>query len=47
MLLMAGTIEGFLSPSPLIPSPIKYLLGTGLFCLLVLYCLRKKTIIQS
>ncbi|MEL6496350.1 MAG: stage II sporulation protein M [Cyanobacteria bacterium J06623_7] len=42
MLLIAGAIEGFFSPSPLIPSPIKYLLGTGLFCLLVLYCLRQK-----
>lgn len=38
MLLMAGTIEGFLSPNPLIPSPIKYLLGTGLFILLIWYC---------
>jgi uncharacterized membrane protein SpoIIM required for sporulation len=47
MLIIAGTIEGFFSPSPIIPSPIKYLLGTGLLCLLVLYCLRKKPIIQS
>ena len=42
LLIIAGTIEGFFSPSPIIPSPIKYLLGTGLFCLLVLYCLRRK-----
>jgi uncharacterized membrane protein SpoIIM required for sporulation len=42
MLMMAGTIEGFFSPSPLIPNPIKYLTGTTIFCLLVLYCLRKK-----
>lgn len=42
MLIIAGTIEGFFSPSPLIPSPIKYLVGTGLFCLLVLYCSRSK-----
>ena len=42
MLLIAGTIEGFFSPSPIIPSPIKYLVGTGLFCLFILYCLRKK-----
>lgn len=42
MLLMAGTIEGFFSPSPIIPSPIKYLVGTTIFCLLVLYCLRNK-----
>jgi uncharacterized membrane protein SpoIIM required for sporulation len=47
MLLMAGTIEGFFSPSPLIPSPIKYLVGTGIFCLLVLYCLRKKQLATS
>jgi uncharacterized membrane protein SpoIIM required for sporulation len=42
MLIMAGTIEGFFSPSPLIPSLIKYLVGTSIFCLLVLYCSRKK-----
>ncbi|MGL5836291.1 MAG: stage II sporulation protein M [Waterburya sp.] len=42
MLVIAGTIEGFFSPSPLIPNPIKYLAGTTIFCLLVLYCLRKK-----
>ncbi|MBW4536212.1 MAG: stage II sporulation protein M [Pleurocapsa minor HA4230-MV1] len=47
MLIIAGTIEGFFSPSPIVPSLIKYLLGTGLFCLLVLYCLRKKPIIPS
>ncbi len=44
MLIIAGTIEGFFSPSPLIPSPIKYLVGTGLFCLLVLYCLRQREV---
>ncbi len=44
MLIIAGTIEGFFSPSPLIPSPIKYLVGTGLFCLLVLYCLRQQEV---
>ena len=42
MLLIAGTIEGFISPSPIILSPIKYLVGTGLLCLFILYCLRKK-----
>ncbi|MEM8717786.1 MAG: stage II sporulation protein M [Cyanobacteria bacterium P01_G01_bin.39] len=42
MLIIAGTIEGFFSPSPIIPSPIKYLVGTSLFCLLVWYCSRKK-----
>jgi uncharacterized membrane protein SpoIIM required for sporulation len=44
MLIIAGTIEGFFSPSPLIPSPIKYLVGTGLFCLLILYCLRQQEV---
>lgn len=42
MLIIAGIIEGFFSPSPVIPDPIKYLAGTSMFCLLVLYCLRKK-----
>ncbi|WP_019506453.1 stage II sporulation protein M [Pleurocapsa sp. PCC 7319] len=42
MLIVAGTIEGFFSPNPLIPNPIKYLAGIGLFCLLVLYCSRQK-----
>jgi uncharacterized membrane protein SpoIIM required for sporulation len=41
MLIIAGTIEGFFSPNPLIPDPIKYLAGMGLFVLLVLYCSRK------
>ncbi|MEL6929977.1 MAG: stage II sporulation protein M [Cyanobacteria bacterium J06600_6] len=42
MLIIAGAIEGFFSPSPIVPNPIKYVTGTGLFCLLVLYCLRQK-----
>ena len=42
MLIIAGTIEGFFSPSPIVPNPIKYLVGTSLFCLLVLYCSRKQ-----
>ena len=42
MLIIAGIIEGFFSPSPIIPNPIKYLMGTGLFCLLILYCFRKQ-----
>ncbi|MEO1670660.1 MAG: stage II sporulation protein M [Cyanobacteria bacterium J06631_2] len=44
MLLIAGTIEGFFSPSPIIPSPLKYLVGTGIFCLFVSYCGRRKKI---
>lgn len=42
MLIIAGTIEGFFSPNPGIPNPIKYLAGIGLFILLVMYCSRKK-----
>lgn len=42
MLIIAGTIEGFFSPSPLVPSPLKYLTGTSLFFLLVAYCCRQK-----
>jgi len=41
MLFIAGVIEGFFSPSPLVPSPIKYLTGTILFGLLVTYCLQR------
>jgi uncharacterized membrane protein SpoIIM required for sporulation len=41
MLLIAGAIEGFFSPQEVIPSPIKYLAGTGLFSLLILYTLRR------
>ena len=40
MLLVAGTIEGFFSPQDIIPSPVKYLTGTALFILLMLYALR-------
>lgn len=42
MLVIAGTIEGFFSPSPLIAEPIKYLVGTGLFAFLIMYCCRSK-----
>ena len=42
MLLIAGTIEGFFSPQDIIPSPVKYLTGTGIFILFVLYVLRQK-----
>jgi uncharacterized membrane protein SpoIIM required for sporulation len=43
MLVIAGTIEGFFSPSPVIPSPIKYVAGIGIFTLLVMYCSRRKS----
>lgn len=42
MLVIAGIIEGFYSPSPLVPEPLKYLAGLGLFTLLVIYCSRKQ-----
>lgn len=42
MLILAGTIEGFYSPSLIVPNPLKYLAGIGLFTLLVIYCSRKK-----
>jgi uncharacterized membrane protein SpoIIM required for sporulation len=44
MLAIAGIIEGFYSPSPLVPEPLKYLAGLGLFTLLVLYCSRKQPV---
>ena len=43
MLMIAGTIEGFFSPNPSVPEPLKYLVGTGLFMTLVVYCSRRKT----
>jgi uncharacterized membrane protein SpoIIM required for sporulation len=42
LLFVAGIIEGFFSPSPLVPSPIKYLVGLLLLTLLVVYCTRQK-----
>ncbi|WP_017316401.1 stage II sporulation protein M [Mastigocladopsis repens] len=41
MLIIAGTIEGFFSPHPNVPDPFKYLVGMGLFVLLVAYCCRQ------
>ncbi|MBD2043045.1 stage II sporulation protein M [Microcoleus sp. FACHB-672] len=41
MLIIAGTIEGFFSPNPIIPDPLKYIVGIGLFALLINYCSRK------
>lgn len=43
MLIIAGAIEGFFSPNPSVPDAIKYLVGMGLFVLLVMYCSRKQT----
>jgi len=42
MLIIAGTIEGFFSPSPVIPAPLKYLTGMTLFAFLIMYCSRKR-----
>ena len=44
MLIIAGAIEGFFSPNPAVPNPIKYLTGIGLFCCLFAYCTRKQKI---
>jgi uncharacterized membrane protein SpoIIM required for sporulation len=41
MLLIAGIIEGFFSPNPNVPDPVKYLAGMVLFVLLVVYCNRR------
>jgi uncharacterized membrane protein SpoIIM required for sporulation len=41
MLVIAGIIEGFFSPSPIIPESFKYLAGSGLLWLLILYCSRR------
>ncbi|MDV2991963.1 MAG: hypothetical protein N4J56_001617 [Chroococcidiopsis sp. SAG 2025] len=43
MLVIAGIIEGFFSPNPIVPSPLKYLAGIGLFALLVVYCQPQKS----
>lgn len=37
MLFIAGIIEGFFSPSPVVDSSLKYIIGTVLFSLLMLY----------
>lgn len=42
MLIIAGIIEGFFSPSPVVADAFKYLVGLVLFTLLVLYCSRLK-----
>ncbi|MBD2666536.1 hypothetical protein B6N60_02930 [Richelia sinica FACHB-800] len=40
LLVIAGIIEGFFSPNPMVPDEIKYLTGLSLFILLVMYCRR-------
>ena len=41
MLAIAGIIEGFFSPSPLVPDLLKYIVGSSFFILLVKYCSRE------
>jgi uncharacterized membrane protein SpoIIM required for sporulation len=41
MLFVAGIIEGFLSPQEVIPGLLKYLVGSVIFTVFILYCLRK------
>ncbi|WP_448596480.1 stage II sporulation protein M [Thermoleptolyngbya sp.] len=38
LLVIAGIIEGFFSPSPAVPDLLKYIAGIGLFAALVGYC---------
>jgi uncharacterized membrane protein SpoIIM required for sporulation len=42
MLVIAGVIEGFFSPSPVVPNPLKYFAGIGIFIALVRYCSRQR-----
>ncbi|MBR8839867.1 MAG: stage II sporulation protein M [Stigonema ocellatum SAG 48.90 = DSM 106950] len=44
MLILAGMMEGFFSPNPGFPESLKYLVGMGLFVLLVAYCRRQRPI---
>ena len=41
LLVVAGVIEGFLSPNPAVPDPVKYATGIVLFVALISYCLRR------
>lgn len=43
LLMIAGVIEGFFSPSPLVPSLIKYAVGTALLVGLIAYLGRQST----
>ncbi|VEP17174.1 conserved membrane hypothetical protein [Hyella patelloides LEGE 07179] len=47
MLIIAGIIEGFFSPSPIIPNALKYLTGFIIFGFLILYLSRKKRIYSN
>ena len=47
MLVIAGIIEGFFSPSPVVPASLKYLAGIGIFTLLAIYCSRKRSPVKT
>jgi uncharacterized membrane protein SpoIIM required for sporulation len=47
MLVIAGIVEGFFSPNPLIPDAFKYIAGIILFTLLLMYCSLKLPGTQS
>jgi len=42
MLVIAGIIEGFISPNPAIPDIFKYIIGVGILTILFSYCQREK-----
>jgi uncharacterized membrane protein SpoIIM required for sporulation len=46
MLFLAGIIEGFFSPSPVVASSLKYIGGMVLFSLLVLYLSHRPTLLE-
>jgi hypothetical protein len=46
LLIVAGIIEGFVSPVPITP-PIKFVIGGSLFVLLVIYLTKAGTNDQS
>ncbi|MBE9031774.1 stage II sporulation protein M [filamentous cyanobacterium LEGE 11480] len=47
MLLIAGGIEGFISPNPAIPDSLKYIIGTVIFLGLVAYILPHSAALQA
>ncbi|MDJ0846064.1 stage II sporulation protein M [Crocosphaera sp.] len=42
LLFIAGIIEGFFSPNPSVPDPLKYVVGLLLFIVLIQYCSVRK-----
>jgi uncharacterized membrane protein SpoIIM required for sporulation len=47
LLLVAGAIEGFLSPNPTVPAPLKYLIGTLLLWALLAYFQNRSPVNQK